>query len=208
MAKEADRIVFLDARLQDVESLSTIVPRCLFAVNPRMEELLPDTPAVRAWWGRIFEDLINDPHSHLPIAIDPFSNTVIGAIMLDAVLQGQPSGGVLMRHPPTEDHNAEAWTSVVEAFAQTEKRVVGDRDRFLVEIMGVDSDYQGMGVGKRLVATACEIADAKGLPIFLKTSAAREYYLKQGLGFGHVSEEDNGGGKGDTILREPVAVAK
>lgn len=213
--KENDEIVYLDARSQDVESLKTIVPRSFFAVNEKIRKLLPDTPAMRAWWGRVFEDYMANPNSHVPIAIDTSTNTVVGAIMLHGVRQGQPFGGFMADHPPTEDHDMEGWPTAIKGFAEREKSTVGDRDRFLVEVMGVDSAYQGKGIGKQLVANACGFADAKGWPIFLETSAARGFYLKQAVGFKVIAEDDEAKEAregeephGGVLLREPAVSAK
>lgn len=205
MAVRDENIIYLDAKSEHIESLKTIVPRSFFEVNPRMKNLLPDTPAMREWWGRVFEDLVSNPNSHVPIAVDKGTNTVVGAFTLDGILRGEPFGGALQRHPATEDHDAEDWTAAIKEFAEHDEQIVGDRNRFLVEILGVDSAYQGKGIGQRLVARACEFADAKGWPIYLETSMAKGFYLRLGLGFEPVSTEDDPAAKSGQLLRKPGA---
>ncbi|KAF2160182.1 hypothetical protein M409DRAFT_29263 [Zasmidium cellare ATCC 36951] len=204
MAEDGSSIIYRDARIEDLESLETIVPRSFFAVNPFMKELLPDTPAIREWWRRIYEDLISNPNSYLPIAIDSTTNAVVGTITLDAVLQGQPAGGALTRYPGTEDRG-KGWDEAIQHFAEHDNEAVGSRNRFLVEIMGVDSAYQGKGIGQRLVADACQYADAKGWPIWLETSAAKGFYQKQKLGFQLIAKDEDQGETGGQLLREPGA---
>lgn len=205
MAANDQNITYLDATLEHIESLKTIVPRSFFEVNPRMKTLLPDTPAMREWWGRVFGDLITNPNSCIPIAVDTATNKVVGAFTLDGILQGEPFGGALQRHPATEDHDSKDWAGAIKEFAEHDEQIVGDQNRFLVEIVGVDSAYQGKGIGQRLTARACEIADADGWPIYLETSMAKMFYLKQGLGFRLVSSEDDPEAKSGQMLRKPSA---
>ncbi|KAI1264059.1 acyl-CoA N-acyltransferase [Xylariaceae sp. FL1019] len=192
-------IAFREAELQDLDSLETFVPRTFFDVNPLMKTLFPDTPAMRTWWRRIFEEYIRNPDFHFPVAIDTSTQIVVGALPLRGVQKGQAFGGFMAQHPATEDHPSEMWSKAIQRFIENEKAAVGDNDRFLIEIMGVDEAYQGQGIGKRLVANVCDIADAKGYPIFLETSRAREFYLKQGRGFEVVSPDGNAA----VILRQP-----
>lgn len=168
-----------------------------------MEDSLPDTPAMRLWWSRVFSDLVSDAHSRVPIALDTSTNAVVGAITAHGVLQGQPFGGFMIHHPPIEDHG-KAWPELVRGFAASEKSTVGDRARIVIEILGVDEAYQSKGVGARLVAEACKFADEKGWPIFLDTGMARNFYLKRGLGFKLMSSESGEEGEDGQILREPV----
>lgn len=205
MAAEDQTIIYLDARPEHLESLKTIVPRSFFEVNPRMKKFFPDTPAMRDWWGRIFEDLISESNSSIPIAVDTATDTVVGAFTLDGIMQGQPFGGRLQKHPATKDHDADDWAAAIKEFAEHDEQIVGDQNRFLVEILGVDAAYQGRGIGQRLVANACKFADAKGWPIYLETSMAKLFYLKLGLGFRPVSTEDDPEAKSGQLLRKPAA---
>ncbi|KAI1284682.1 acyl-CoA N-acyltransferase [Xylaria sp. FL0933] len=191
-------IILREASLGDLDSLETIVPRSFFPVNEFMKMMFPDTPAMRAWWREIFEQYIRNPAFYLPVAIDTTTNVVVGAAPFRGVQQGQPFGGFMAQHPATSDHPAEIWQKAIQTFIENEKSTVGDRDRFLIEILGVDHTYQGRGIGKQLVARLCEIADSKGYPIFLETSQAREFYLKQENGFEGASTD----GKGVILLRQ------
>ncbi|KAI0142807.1 acyl-CoA N-acyltransferase [Xylariaceae sp. FL1272] len=192
-------IAFREAELQDLDSLETIIPRAFFGVNEFMRTLFPDTPAMREWWRGIFEEYIRNPNFHIPVAIDTSTQTVVGALPLRGVRKGQAFGGFMAQHPATEDHPAEIWSKAIERFIENEKETVGHNDRFLVEVMGVDEAYQGRGVGKQLVARVCEIADAKGYPIFLETSRARDFYVKQGRGFQVVCPD----GDAAILVRQP-----
>ncbi|KAK4495203.1 hypothetical protein PRZ48_013530 [Zasmidium cellare] len=206
MAKDEPTTIYRNARPEDIESLKTIVPRSFFKDLPWMEAMFPDTTDIREWWGRVYEDLIASPNSYLPIAVDTASNTVIGAMTVDAVLQGEPAGGVLTRIPATQDHG-EDWPEVLKTFAGEDREYVGDRNRFLIDIMGVDTAYQGRGIGQKLVAMACGFADAKGWPIYLNTGQAKGFYLKQALGFQAVASKDDPDdpeAKDGKLLRETV----
>ncbi|KAI1310173.1 acyl-CoA N-acyltransferase [Xylaria venustula] len=202
MAENSDilEIAFREAVPQDLDSLATLVPRSFFPANNLMQKLFPDTPTMRAWWRGVFEEYIRNPEFHLPVAIDTATRAVVGAITLRGVQRGEPLGGFMAQHPTTQDHPEELWQKAIEGFIEDEKLHVGDRDRFLIEVMGVDQTCQGKGIGKRLVTMVCEIADSKGYPIFLETSQAREFYTKQGKGFDVVPQA----GKGAVLLRQPA----
>ncbi|KAI0966618.1 acyl-CoA N-acyltransferase [Xylaria arbuscula] len=206
MADNSDtrEITFREAVPQDLDSLETIIPRSFFPANKLMEKLFPDTPAMRAWWRGVFEEYIRNPEFHLPVAIDTTTRAIIGAVTLRGVRQGQPLGGFMAQHPATQDHPEELWQKAIKNFGENEELIVGDRDRFLIEVMGVDQAYQGKGIGKQLIAIVCDIADSKGYPIFLETSQAREFYVKQGKGFEVVPQD----GKEAVLLRQPAHVVK
>lgn len=55
---------------------------------------------------------------------------------------------------------------------------------FVVELFGVDHETKGLGLGKKLLLKACEIADEVGLPIFVMANAsARGIYQHPEIGF-------------------------
>lgn len=197
----ASNIVYREASLEDLDSLETIIPRAFFPVNEIMKNLFPDTLAMRKWWRGIFEDYIRTPERHLPVAIDTSTGAVIGASVFRGVKRGGPFGGFMADHPATEDH-AEIWPEAIREFREHEEQAVGDRGRFLVEIMGVDHAYQRKGVGKQLVAMLCDIADAKGYPIFLETTQAAKFYTNLNRGFAIIEAEDEGA----MMLREAAAL--
>lgn len=194
-------IIYREATMQDLDSLSTIFPRAFHKVNPYMMKLCPDTPKTREWWRQAFEQDVRHPDYDVLIAVDTSTGQVVGSVQLREMKPGSHFGGFVAHHPPTEDHDMELWNAAVKEFAADEERVVGDRPRCLIEVMAVDDAYQGRGIGGRLMSWACEIADRKGCPIFLETSMAKGFYLKLDRGFYVVDEDEKGAA---ILLREPV----
>ncbi|USW52702.1 Putative acyl-CoA N-acyltransferase [Septoria linicola] len=134
-------IEYREATLQDLNSLSTIFPRSFHKVNPFMKQLIPDTPVVRTWWRRIFEADIENPNCHVLIALDESTSEVVGSVQLRGMKRGSHFGGFMAEHSITKDHDAETWSAAIKAFAANEERIVGDRDRYLIEVMCVDHEY-------------------------------------------------------------------
>ena len=79
---------------------------------------------------------------------------------------------------------------------------MGDKAPFLIELMGVDSDYKSLGIGRRLVGWACEIADERDAAVYLQTTAAKDYYTKK-LQFGFESWNEAGNHNGTATVIQP-----
>ena len=58
------------------------------------------------------------------------------------------------------------------------------RPHFVVELLGVDHETKGLGLGKKLLLRACEVADEAGLPVFVMANAsAKGIYQHPEIGF-------------------------
>lgn len=70
----------------DLPSLTTIVPRAFHPRNAYIKKCHPDTPAVRAWWWKIFAEEIAEPDCYVLVA-------AIGDDDDGNLLEGEGGGG-------------------------------------------------------------------------------------------------------------------
>jgi ribosomal protein S18 acetylase RimI-like enzyme len=56
-------------------------------------------------------------------------------------------------------------------------------EHWYLAVIGVDTPYQGRGVGKSLIRPIVDRADAAGLPCYLETAQPKNVPLYTGLGF-------------------------
>ena len=171
----------VEAKLTDVESLTTIVPRSFHPVNPYIKKALPDTAAMRQWWSKIFIDAISDPKCKVMTAIDPKNSNVIGVLNL-RLMGAQDKGSGLWMYDLTDDHDKIAYPPMIAGMTEHRERTMLGTAHFLIELFGVDDAYKGRQIGRKLLTRACEIADEAGYEIFVQANAnARAFYGKLGF---------------------------
>ena len=143
--------------------------------------------------------------------------------------RGEKVGGFWLLHPWTQDHNVAKWRSIIECAAHWEEVMMqqmrSSPSNFPhppspsyqvpspwstaspafapyahIELLGVQQEWQGRGIGKALVRRACDIADEEGLRIYTQSGGAWEFF--EGVdGFETVEEEWGGGGGGGGLIR-------
>lgn len=180
-------ICITGARQADLESLTTILPRAFHPVNPYQRVAQPDTPAVRKWWYRIFEDEINDKSCHPIVAINRTTDKDVGILTLRRFEAGEKGAGFWSMYPLTEDHSKDMCNAFIDTMTEWRQRLMDDRSHYLIELFGTDHAFKGYGVGSKMLKRACEIADENGQDIFVQANSnGAGFYMK--LGFTNESE--------------------
>jgi len=197
-ASQMKNLEVSSATLSAIPSLTTIVPRAFHKTNAFHRAAVPDTPLVREWYARLFADEIQDPACHVLTVIDdngsddsdqPNSSAVetpplaLGILLLRLMApEDKQSSGIWSKHAITPDHNREKYEAMVTPMAGLRAEIMGDRAHFLLELFGVDDDAKGMGLGKKLLQSACDVSDEQGVDIFVEGNVfAVDFYRKFGF---------------------------
>lgn len=180
-------IVVTAARLEDLDSLSTVVQRSFHFSNAYIRSALPDTSRMREWWTDIFREEIQSPECFPIVATDTKTQQVVGFLCQRKMTptSADPIGGFWTKHPWTEDHDESKWRFIMDSNCHWEE-VEMQKSRgeyFHIELCGVDEHYQRRGIGKRLHHLAAAICDANHCASYTQSGGAKEYYEKLGLGF-------------------------
>jgi GNAT superfamily N-acetyltransferase len=174
------------ATSSNLPSLATIVPRSFHPTNPYILKLLPNTPAVRQWWTKIFTAKIQSPTtSHLLTAVSPSNaSETLGVLSMQLLGSDERGAGLWSTFPPTPDHDEAAYADVASGLAKAREGLMAGQAHFVIELFGVDHEIKGFGLGKMLLLRACEIADEAGLAIFVMANAsAKGIYQHPEIGF-------------------------
>ena len=175
-------ITVSEAKPSDLESLGTIVERSFNPVNSYIKQCFPSTPTVRNWWSQIFSDLLKDPASHPLVAYANTTDKDIGILTLRLLEPEEKGAGFWTVCNWTSDHDVEMIKPMVDTMVEYRERLMLGRKHFLIELFGAAYAYKGRGVGTKLLAKACEIADGAGLDVFVQSNAsARDFYARQGF---------------------------
>jgi ribosomal protein S18 acetylase RimI-like enzyme len=171
-----------EARQSDLESLTTILPRSFHPVNAYQRVAQPDTPKIREWWRRVFEDEIKDDNCHPIVAIDPTTDKDVGVLTLRRFEPEGKGSGFWSMYPLTDDHNKAMCDAFIFKMTEWREKLMGGRSHYLIELFGTDHAYKGCGVGSKMLKKACDIADETGDDIFVQANAsAIGFYEKFGF---------------------------
>lgn len=169
--------IITTATKADLDSLATIVARAFHKTNQYFRTTFPDTPLMRGWWKEIFLDAIQDP-TYQVLIVRSHEGSKVDAVML---LHRGARIDVFKRHAPTADHDGERWQALVAGVDEKEDGVV-DGSFLVIELLGVDVECQGGGLGMELVRDACRVADAEGLDVWVSANLkAKAFYEKCGF---------------------------
>lgn len=175
------------AREADLESLSDLVPRAFHRSNEYFRTTLPNTPLLRQWWAGLIGDAIRDLIYHVLTIIDsnetPGARLAVSLLLLRRIAADGTGENVFHRHPPTADHDHARYAAMLRgSVGGPRERLMSGVSHFSLDLFGVDDQYQGSGLGKALLKTACEIADAQSADIFVQANIyARAFYEKRGF---------------------------
>lgn len=173
-------ILIREATPDLVPSLTTIVPRAFHPTNEFHRKVFPNTEANRQWWTRAFTDEIQSPNCNVLTAVDSnASEPAIGLLCLRLLAASEATQGFWHFYSLSPDHDASLFVPAME----TMKLLPGvGTERFLLELFGVDHAYKGTGIGRKLLEKACEIADDKGVAIYVEANHhALKFYEKFGF---------------------------
>jgi len=93
---------------------------------------------------------------------------------------------------------------VVQCTTEIHKNLMPEKHCYLL-FLGVDTEWQGKGIGGVLIRPILEMADEKGLACYLETNKARnvEFYRKQGFTIGEERQMPEGGPYVWGLVRAP-----
>ncbi|KAK2763688.1 hypothetical protein FQN54_009304 [Arachnomyces sp. PD_36] len=177
-------VTISEANEGDLASLSTMMPRAFHPVNSFFLKLFPDTPQMQEWWHKIFLSAYADPSCRLLTAKDENTQDagkrVVGVLFLQLCGGSDDKGaGFWTTHGLTTDHDAELFAVTIAPIIEPRARLMQGRRHYLLQLFGVDHLYQGRGIGKKLLQTACDIADQNGYDIFVEANMrAAPFYMR------------------------------
>jgi GNAT superfamily N-acetyltransferase len=178
-------IYVTEARPSDLESLSTILARSFHPENPYQRKAQPDTPKIRNWYHRTFEDEINDKSCHPIVAIDSATDKDVGVLTLRRMEPGEKGAGFWSMYPLTDDHNKDMCSAFIDVMVEWREQLMGDRAHYFIELFGTEHAYKRTGVGSKMLKRACEIADQAGEDICVQANASGVGFYKK---FGFTNE--------------------
>jgi ribosomal protein S18 acetylase RimI-like enzyme len=194
-------VIIGQATAQDIPSLTTIIPRSYDPDSLLIKLFPPESPLIKEWWSQVYAAAISSPSFHIFVSHAPDSpNTVAGVLTLQFYDPQDPAsspGGLCTLAPLTEDHDQILIEALASQATERNAQAKG-QPNFVIDLVAVDREYQGQGIGRELIWRACETADEKGASIFLETTKARKYYLKLAMGF-----ESDEGDEAGVVIRPP-----
>jgi len=179
--QDQDNVTVIEARASDIDSLKTIVARSFHPVNPYIRACFPDTPAVSKWWFNLFEGCRKDPSSHVLIALDPATDQDIAVLML-RYREGHERDAGLWTDPAyawPADVDSDLAMPMMDSMAKYEAEFMAGKPHYLIELFGTDQQWKGKGVGTKLLQRVCEIADAKGVEVFVQAGPSAVGFYKK-----------------------------
>jgi ribosomal protein S18 acetylase RimI-like enzyme len=111
------------ATLDDLSSLTTIVPRSFHPTNPYIRALAPDTPTIRQWWREVFTSELATPEtSHLLVAVAATEDKgkpseTLGVLSMQLLKTREPGAGFWSTVPPTADHDIAAYAEIASSIS-------------------------------------------------------------------------------------------
>ena len=172
----------VEAHQSNVESLSTIFARSFHPVNAFMRRVIPDTVLMRQWWMQLFTAELQDPACKVLTVLEPETGVAIGILLLRLHGPQETGSGIWTMCDVTEDHDRESYNHMIDGMTEHRERTMLGKPHFLLELFGVDHAYKGKGIGHKLLAHACAIADTADHETFVQANAsAKEFYISHGF---------------------------
>lgn len=171
------------AQDSDIDSLTTIHQRIFHPGNPFQKKAIPDTAVVREFWKRSYERTIKNPGT--PTLVVKHSSEkykVIGCLRLKMMGAKERGCGFWTTDALSADHDMEICLSFIRPMSEYREKFLFERPHILIELFGIDAEYRGTGAGVALLRRCCQIADEKGVEVFVESNAAAEgFYRKYGF---------------------------
>lgn len=184
-------MTFVVEQLQDQEvcPAGDVLGRA-FQTDPLYSFAIPNADHRRCWLPIFKRQLIviTQPHRRNYVARDE---------------QGQIAGALVMTPPGKFPHSLAAnlrlfWTAVmrptpwrpslvklwpIRRYAETFNEIHYRGPHWYIDVIGVDPQRQGQGVGRLLMARAIELATESAMPIWLETQTESNVGYYESLGF-------------------------
>ncbi|KAL8650764.1 MAG: hypothetical protein Q9210_003636 [Variospora velana] len=177
---------------EDLPSIGTLHSRAFHPANEWHRKVFPTS--VAPWWEERYALDINDPNCYLLKVSSPKSSTtVLGLISLYKYHAHEKGAGRWAFFPPPPQVDREMYDAMINAMAEYREKFMLGQPHFCIYHFGVDAKHQGQGLGKRLMARACDIADQEKLNIFVEANEfAESFYHKFGFETVHKVEMPGG----------------
>jgi len=97
--------------------------------------------------------------------------------------------------------------NVVKCTGEMHHKLVTGNHYYLL-FLGVDTEWQGKGIGSILIKTVLKTADEKGLTCYLETNKEKNvaFYRKHGFHIGEQRQIEDGGPGVWGLVRKPVNI--
>jgi ribosomal protein S18 acetylase RimI-like enzyme len=171
--------------VQDIPSIGTLHAR---AFHPTMEWHRKNFPSSMApWWEAKYALDVDNPDCYLlKISSPESSSTVLGLLSLRKYKADERGAGRWSSFPPPPEIDRAAFDGVVNSMIEHRERLMLGRPHFVIDHLGVDHENRGQGLGSKLLARACEVADQEQLDIFVEANEFAESFYQK---FGFKTEE-------------------
>jgi ribosomal protein S18 acetylase RimI-like enzyme len=171
----------LKAEAHDIASLGTLHARAFHPKNEWHRRVLPSSMA--PWWEEKYAQDLDDPTYHLLKIPSPDSpGTVIGLVCLRRFQANERGAGRWGDFSPPPQADREAYDAMIRSMIEYRERFMLGRAHICVDHFAVDADHQGRGLGTKLMAMACGIADKEKLDMFVEANEfAEKFYQRFGF---------------------------
>jgi GNAT superfamily N-acetyltransferase len=168
----------------DLPSIGTLHARAYHPTREWHRRIFPES--IAPWWENKYAMDIADPNSYVLKISSPDSPTptpVLGLLSLRKYDANEKGGGRWTSSPPPPEVDKEAYDAMIKSMVEYRERFMLGRVHLCLDHFGVDHEYQGRGMGKMLIAKACEIADREKLDVFVQANEfAESFYHNFGFG--------------------------
>ncbi|OKO94336.1 hypothetical protein PENSUB_11603 [Penicillium subrubescens] len=106
----------------------------------------------------------------------PTPAPVLGLLSLRKYDANEKGAGRWASYPPPPEVDKESYDAMLKSMIEYRERFMLGRVHLCIDLFGVDHEYQGRGMGKMLLAKACEIADREKLDVFVEANEFAESF--------------------------------
>ncbi|KAF3397786.1 hypothetical protein F1880_005629 [Penicillium rolfsii] len=167
------------AESADLPSIGTLHVRAYHPTREWHRRIFPES--IAPWWEKKYAMDIADPNSYVLKISDSESPAstpapVLGLLSLRKYDTNERGAGRWTSCLPPPEVDKEAYDSMIRSMIEYRERFMFGRMHLCIDHFGVDHQYQGRGMGKMLMAKACEIADREKLDIFVQANEFAESF--------------------------------
>jgi GNAT superfamily N-acetyltransferase len=106
----------------------------------------------------------------------------LGLICVRKYKADERGSGIWDTFPPAPEIDREAFDAITKSLAAYREQFMFGRPHLNIDHFGVDTECQGRGLGKLLLAKACAIADCEKMDMFVQANQfAENFYQKYGF---------------------------
>ncbi|KAJ5166561.1 acyl-CoA N-acyltransferase [Penicillium canariense] len=189
------------AEARDLPSIGTLHARAFHSTREWHRRVFPRS--IAPWWEEKYARDINDPDCYvLKVSCPDSSTSVLGLLCLRKYKADEKGAGQWSSLHPPPQVDKEAYDALLTSMVENRERFMLGRSHLCVDHFGVDAEYQGRGLGKLLLASACEIADREELDMFVQANEFAESFYQR-FGFKTEQKLEMPGGLTECFLTRP-----